>query len=257
MKMAAFSRRQRVLVHAAPFSEERAGDRIMRATLFRARKTPQFSDQQNFDRAIAGIVKTIPMPPEISEWFTNENLIPVVKKSWRQTAKHPAIVATCIALTVIAGVMIHNYIEHRHDFPGSDTGRRLLSVASSSRLSQFDPVQTEAEATSDLFFMKYRLEHYDVPGEFAKFRTTGVRVFDAEDGKRVAQIATAEKRIQLFLFPAERDPKTGHPAGFTGWRFIEHEGWVGAAAHNRGVNFMAAMRGRKKDLAPYVPKDPR
>lgn len=256
MKMEAFSRRQRVLVHAAPFTEERAGDRLMRATLFRARKTPQFEHQQNFDRAIATIVKTIPTPAAISEWFANEKMVPVAKKSWLQTAKHPAIVASCIALAVITGVFIHNYLEHRHDFPGSDVARRLMVVAASSRLSQFEPVQTEAGAVSDLFFLKHRLEHYDVPKEFASFKTTGVRVFEAEDGKRVAHIATAEKRIQLFLFPAEKDPKTGGVAEFVGWRFLEQEGWTAAVTQRRGVNFMACMRGRKKEIAPYVPKDP-
>ena len=87
-----------------------------------------------------------------------------------------------------------------------------------------DPVKTEAGALGDLFYMKHRLNHYDVPPEFADFKTLGCRVFDDEEGHRVAQIWVVEKRMQFFLFPAERDPKSGTVRGFSGWRYVEQEG---------------------------------
>ena len=65
--------------------------------------------------------------------------------------------------------------------------------------------------------MKHRLEHYDVPAEFADLKTLGCRVFDDEEGQRVAQVWAVEKKMQFFMFPAERDVKTGDivviPAG--------------------------------------------
>jgi hypothetical protein len=69
-------------------------------------------------------------------------------------------------------------------------------------------VQAEAGTLSDLFFMKYRLEHYDVPREFSQQRTIGVRKFDDDEAGQVGQIGLAEKRMQLFLFPAPQDSKT-------------------------------------------------
>ena len=57
--------------------------------------------------------------------------------------------------------------------------------------------------------MKYGLEHYDVPAEFADFGTIGCRVFEDDESRRIAQIWVAEKHMQFFLFPAERDSKTG------------------------------------------------
>jgi hypothetical protein len=107
-----------------------------------------------------------------------------------------------------------------------------------------------------LFFMKYRLEHYDVPPEFSRQRTIGVRVFDDDEAGQVAQIGLAEKRMQLFLFPARRDSKTGKPEEFEGWRYIEQEGWTGAVEARKGILFMAAVRGPKKDLAPYLAAKP-
>jgi len=113
-------------------------------------------------------------------------------------------------------------------------------------------VSAEAGTLSDLFFMKHGLEHYDVPDEFADFSTIGCRVFDDDESQRIAQIWVAEKRMQFFLFPAERDSKTGAVLRFPGWRYVHQEGWVGAVTEHNGVCFMAVLHGREKDLEPYL-----
>lgn len=254
-------RRQRALAHCAPFSETRLPDRPMRIAVFRARKNKQtaegFARQQAFDSALAARVRSIPVPPQTAEWFVNEKLVAAVKKrSWRRTARHPAIVAIALAVVVIIGIGVHNFLERLDEFPGSTNARKFLTVASSTRLSQFDPVKAEAGKLSDLFFMKYRLEHYDVPPEFAGVRTIGSRVFDDDEGHQVAQIAVAEKRMQFFLFPAGKQ-KDGKDAAFSGWRYVDQEGWVGVVQQRHGVCFMAALRGRKKDLATYLTKSSR
>ena len=94
------------------------------------------------------------------------------------------------------------------------------------------------------------------PPEFADFRTLGCRVFDDEEAGRVAQIWVVEKRMQFFLFLAERDPKTGAAKQFSDWRYVEQERWTGAAKEQNGVCFMAAIRGDAKELATYVTKSP-
>jgi hypothetical protein len=105
-----------------------------------------------------------------------------------------------------------------------------------------------------LFFMKHGLEHYDVPAEFADFGTIGCRVFEDDESRRIAQMWIAEKRMQFFLFPAERDSKTGAVLRFPGWRYVHQEGWTGAVTEHSGVCFMAALRGRDKDLEAYLAK---
>jgi hypothetical protein len=253
------SRRQRALLHCAPFSETRAPDRAMRVAVHRARKAKatmeSFSWQQNFDRAAADLVRAIPIPPEISEWFANEKLLTAAgKRSWKKTARNPVTMAIALALLVIAGVFAIKLHERMQDFPGSAAARKLLTIASSTRSIVLDPVKTDAGALGDLFFMKHRLEHYDVPAEFADFRTLGCRVFDDDEAHRVAQIWVIEKQMQFFLFPAEKNPSEGRAADFSGWRYVEQEGWTGVVQQRNGVCFMAALRGKKKDLAPYLPK---
>ena len=254
MKTVRLSRRESLLVKCAPISAERIDDRAMRAAVFRAARSEEFANQQRFDRAMAALVQSLPSPAEIAEWFSSEDLIARPKWTWKRTAKNPVFVAVGIAFVVITGVFVVQFLEHLHDFPGSNKARKLLTVANSSRSVLLDPVRTDAGALADLFFMKHNLEHYEVPPEFADFRTLGCRVFDEEEAGRVAQIWVVEKRMQFFLFPAERDPKTGTAPDFSDWRFVEQEGWSGAVRQQHGVCFMAAIRGGPQELAPYVKK---
>jgi hypothetical protein len=228
-------------------------DRPMRAVMFRAGKSSEFVNQQNFDRALAALVGAIPIPPETAEWFSTD-LISPSKWTWKKTVRNPAVLAIGIALVVIAGVLVFQFVARLNDFPGSATARKLLAIAGSTRSVLLDPVNADAGTLSDLFFMKHGLEHYDVPPEFADFRTIGCRVFDDDESRRIAQIWVAERRMQFFLFPAERNAKTGAVLKFPGWRYVHQENWIGAVTQRNGVCFMAALRGREKDLAPYIPK---
>jgi hypothetical protein len=254
-----FWQRQRALVQCAPFSETGVQDRAMRLATFRARKGKQsgraFAHQQAFDRAVAALVQDVPVSKTASEWFVNEKLVAAVRKrAWKKTARHPAIVASALAVAVILAICVHNFLEHLKEFPGSTEARRLLTAASATRISQLEPVHTDAGDLSDLFFMKHHLEHYDVPPEFSHLHTIGYRVFDDEEGHQVAQIEVSEKRMQFFLFPVEKQ-KGGGDSAFNGWRYVDQEGWVGVVQQHQGVCFMAALRGRKKDLASYLRSD--
>jgi hypothetical protein len=226
----------------------------MRAAVFRARSSSEFENQQSFDRALATLVRAIPIPPETAEWFSGEDLIFSSKWSWKKTARNPVVLAIGIALAVIAGVFVFHFVGSLNDFPGSGTARKLLSIAGSTRSVVLDPVSADAGTLSDLFFLKHGLEHYDVPAEFADFRTIGCRVFEDDASQRIAQIWVVEKRMQFFLFPAERNVKTGAVLKFQGWRYVHQEGWVGAVTEHNGACFMVALHGREKDLAPYLAK---
>jgi hypothetical protein len=245
-----------LLLGCAPITEKPGIDRAMRVAIQRARhgkKASTFAQQQAFDSAIAKLVHAIPVDAQVAEWFANEHLIPVVRRIWKKILLNPAVIAIAIALLVIGGVFAYRLHEHLRDFPGADKARRLLTVGASNRSVMLDPLQTDAGALSDLFFLKHRLEHYDVPAEFAEFKTLGARVFDDDEVRRVAQIWIKEKRMQFFLFPAEPD-KEGKISDFSDWRFVELEGWTGVVTQRNGVCFMAALRGGEKDLKPYLEK---
>jgi len=246
------NRRQRQLVQCAPFNEQRIDDRSMRAAVFRVKKTEAFHHQLAFDQAVANLVQAIPIPHQVTEWLSKGTFVAPKRRTWRQIMFNPVVVAIAIAVGVIAGIFVFKLMERLNEFPGEPTAKRLLSVASSTKTVILDPIKTDAGALSDLFFMKHRLAHYDVPPEFADFKTLGCRVFDDEEAQRIAQIWVVEKKMQFFLFPADRDPKSGAVQHFDGWRYVDQDRWTGVVQEKNGVCFMAAVRGSEKDLAAYV-----
>jgi hypothetical protein len=239
-------------MHCVPIHEEHVDDRALRSAIHHAKKSEAYLIQQNFDKAVAALVQAIPIPKEISEWVPTETFIAPTRRPWKRYVQNPAFLATGIAVLVIAIVAIFQLVDRLNRFPGQSTALRLLTTASSNKSMMLDPVKTDAGALGDFLFMKHRLAHYDVPEEFADLKTLGCRVFDDEEGQRVAQVWIVEKRMQFFMFPAERDVKTGAAKHFNGWRFIEQERWAGVVKESNGVCFMAALRGYEKDLAPYV-----
>src|SRR5256885_3035738 len=245
-----------LLLGCAPFTEKPGMDRAMRVAINRIRhskKAATFGHQQAFDKALAKLVRNIPVDEQLAEWFVKENLVPVVRRGWKKIIRNPVVIAIGIAALVIGGVAAYRVYEKLHDFPGADKARRLLSVAASNRSVLLDPLQTDAGALSDLFFMKHQLEHYDVPAEFAQFKTLGSRVFDDDEVRRVAQIWVKEKRMQFFLFPAGPD-KEGKINDFSDWRFVGLEGWTGAGTQRSEVGVRAVVRRSGKALRPYLEK---
>jgi len=251
------SRRKRALIECAPISQEPPSDRAMRSALEIARTIPEaaasLTAQQQFDQALATLTQDIAIPQEAAEWFVNGTLIQGTKRSWKRTARHPAILATVLAVLVLAGIAVFYFVEHLHEFPGSETAQRLLVYANTTRHYQFDALNTDAINLGDYFFMKSQLEHYDVPMRFADFRARGARVFDDEDGHRVAQVVLAEKGVQFFLYPADRGTTRTVPRrGQQVWRYVEGDGWAGAVLERDGVCFMIAMHGSEEELRSYL-----
>ncbi|MGI8957170.1 MAG: hypothetical protein ACR2II_09695 [Chthoniobacterales bacterium] len=252
------SRRQRALIECAPISDAPPSDRAMHSALESARTIPEaaasLTAQQQFDQALAGLVRRIQIPAKAAEWFVNANLIRREKRSWIKTARHPAILATALAVLVMTGIGVFFFVEHLREFPGSETAKRLLVFAGATRRYQFEPLNTDAINLGDYFFMKSQLEHYDVPMQFADFRARAVRVFDDEDGHRFAQVVLAEKGVQFFLYPA--DKAAGHvtpkPGDRPTWGYVEAENWAGAVLEREGVCFMIAMHGTEEELRTYL-----
>src|SRR5689334_23204547 len=84
MKMPRLNRRQRSLMHCAPFNDDRIADRDMRAVVFRVKKTEEFSHQRAFDRAIGDLVRGIAIPNAVTEWLSKGTFIATPRRTWRQ-----------------------------------------------------------------------------------------------------------------------------------------------------------------------------
>ena len=89
--------------------------------------------------------------------------------------------------------------------------------------------------------------------QFADFRH-GARVFDDEDGRRIAQVVLAESGLQFFLYAADKkDPARSAAPSQANW------GYVGAIAGRErcrcamALCFMVALRGNEKNCDRICP----
>src|SRR5213076_372322 len=140
MRTPRLSRGQRTLLNYAPINQGKLTDRSMRSAVSRATGSPEFANQQNFDRAVVALATLIPVPPETAEWFAEKDLVVGSMWTWKKIVRNPAVLAISIAVLVIAGVSVFQLLGRLHDFPGSTTARKLLSVAASTRPVMLDPV---------------------------------------------------------------------------------------------------------------------
>src|SRR5437763_15862435 len=125
-------RRQRALLNCAPISQDRLADRSMRAAVSRADDSDEFVNQQSFDRAVAALVRLIPIPPETAEWFSEKDLVVGSKWTWKKMARNPAVLAISIAGVGSAGVSVFQVLSRLNDFPGSATARKFVTVEAST-----------------------------------------------------------------------------------------------------------------------------
>src|SRR5260370_30829431 len=68
-------RRRRALLNCAPISHDHLADRSMRAAVSREDGSDGFVNQQNFDRAVAELIRLVPIPAESAEWFLGKGAI--------------------------------------------------------------------------------------------------------------------------------------------------------------------------------------
>src|SRR5207247_8075391 len=173
------------------------------------------------------LIQSIQIPEEITDWIPPDTFIAPRRRRWQKYAQNPAFLATGIAVLVIAIVGIFQLVERMNRFPGETTARRLLTTASSTHAMMLDPVKTDAGALGDFLFMKHRLVRYDVPPEFAELKTLGCRVFDDEEGQRVAQIWGGERKRKFFFFRLKANRKNGKAGNVSGGRALKTEHWPG------------------------------
>jgi hypothetical protein len=118
MKLLSSMRRQRALLNCAPITARQLADRRMRSAVSRADNSAEFVDQQNFDRALARLVRLISIPAESAEWFSEKDLVPASKRTWKSMVRNPAVLAISTAVVVIAGVFVFNFCQPLERLPG-------------------------------------------------------------------------------------------------------------------------------------------
>jgi hypothetical protein len=208
-------------------------------------------EQTAFDAECVEAIRAITPPGDLRERLREVVPAgPALHHFWR----HPILAAGFAGFLLIAGLVAFWIYSEMRSFPGQESAEAILSTTNKLSAEGMEPVgegSVTAGALGDWFFLKFGLEQYSVPVEFAAVPALGCRVF-REAGKPVALVAVDDKKESaLFLIYKAADFKTNlAPDGH--WHRLEAEGWS-AAVRAEGANcFMVAMRGLPADLDRFL-----
>ena len=111
-------------------------------------------------------------------------------------------------------------------------------------------VEEKADGLQDWFTLK-GFDNFRVPPEFAQFDVVGVRIFTV-DNEPVAQVAVPENLMYFYCFSSQPLGINVVPEG--SWRITESDRPVLAIREEKGMCFLVAFRGSKKDMKSLLEK---
>ena len=158
-----------------------------------------------------------------------------------QVAKHAAF-AVGIGFLLLIGLLVWMFLGRAGTFP--DEAVKIAMAGAKAPPDQFDPVEERADALQDWFALK-GFDNFHVPPEFAKFDVVGVRIFSV-DNEAVAQVLVPENLMYFYCFSSQPFGINVVPEG--SWRITESDRSVLAIREERGMCFLVAFRGSKKDM---------
>jgi hypothetical protein len=164
-----------------------------------------------------------------------------------QVAKHAAF-AVGVGFLLLIGLLVWMFLGRAGTFP--DEAVKIAMAGAKAPPDQFDPVEEKADALQDWFTLK-GFDNFRVPPEFAKFDVVGVRIF-AVDNEPIAQVIVPENHMYFYCFSSQPFGINVVPEG--SWRITESERSVLAIREEKGMCFLVAFRGTKKEMKSLLQK---
>jgi hypothetical protein len=170
-----------------------------------------------------------------------------------QQLRQPPIAAAVLSTAVFIGLLIYILWDRSQDFAGRDIAGRMIDISDHMTGMEMEPVEVEAGLLGDWLLMKYNLEHYDAPPEFAGLKTALARSISLDE-KRVAQIAFGDPASLLYIF---RAADFDIPTGETRWRQFRHHEWSAAIRTEGELCYVIALQGPETSLAEFLNRHPK
>jgi hypothetical protein len=248
--MNAKSARQ-ILLCRRPSGEDDSDPSMKRAMALAARDSSlaaELERQTAFDRACADELEAMPLD-EDSRTQIKQGARAFAAKHGTRTAvgKHAAF-AVGIGFLLVIGLLVWIFLGRAGTFP--DEAVKIAMTGAKATPNQFDPVEEKADALQDWFTLK-GFDNFRVPPEFAQFDVVGVRIFTV-DNEPVAQVAVPENVMYFYCFSSQPLGISVVPEG--SWRITESDRSVLAIREEKGVCFLVAFRGSRKDMKGLLEK---
>jgi hypothetical protein len=243
---------RQVLLCRRPTGEDDTDPSMKRAMAVAAKDdslAAELEHQTAFDRACSKELNAIALDPD-SRGQINEaaRAFAAKRRGWRtQVGKHAAF-AVGIGLLLLIILLVWILLGRAGTFPSEDV--KIAAAGAKATPDQFDPVEEKAGSLQDWFALK-GFENFHIPAEFAQFDTVGVRMFTV-DKEAIAQVAVPEHLMYFYCFSAQPFGINVVPEG--SWRITESDRWVLAIREDKGVCFLVAFRGSKKQMKVLLEK---
>ncbi len=216
----------------------------------------EYQRQAELDNRVMSLVHAIPLPEGLLDKMTKVE--PGKRRldwrSARSALKQPPVLAALIGLAVMVGILVFFWLDRMQSFPGREAVFRMISTTQEMSGAELEPLITEAGKLGDWFMLKYGLEDFNVPPEFAGMKTAACRLFK-QDGFPVAQIAIKRENaagMLFFIFRAE-DFGVKLPSPDR-WYIFTQEDWSAAVRGEAETKtcFMVAVRGKRQQLEDFL-----
>jgi len=213
--------------------------------------TATLETQQKLDRVVLREMEIFTAPEGLRETLAAIQAAPPEKGGWKRQIFQPAILGVILGILLIIGFSVYFWMTRGDDFQGVEQVQEMLSVAQNMTGRELEPVSKPAGEMGDWLFLKYGLENFVVPQEFASFQTVGSRLLK-QDGHPIAQIAAEPGDVLFYVFRTADFGVVPKVAGQ--WHVLVQEDWVAALRDDGDTCFMVAMRGDEDTMHAFLDK---
>jgi hypothetical protein len=235
-----------VLLCRRPTGEDDSDPLVKRALDFAAKDASfaaELEEQTNFDRDRATEMRSIPIPADARSQIVEaaRSFLTLHAAERTPLGRHAAL-AVGVGVLLLICLLVWIFLGRAGTFP--DEAVKIAAAGAKAGPEQFDPVEEKADGLQDWFALK-GFEAFRLPPEFARFDAVGVRIFTVEN-EPVAQVAIPEHAMYFYCFSSQPFGITVVPEG--SWRITESDRLALAIREEKGLCFLIAFRGSKRDM---------
>jgi hypothetical protein len=241
-----------ILLCRRPTGEDDSDPSVKRA-LDVAAKDPslaaELEKQTVFDLGRAGELRNIPLNGDARTQICEAaRSFLALHGAERTPLGRNAALAVGVGVLLLVCLLVWMFLGRAGTFP--DEAVKIAAAGVKATPEQFDPVEEKAGGLQDWFALK-GLDTFRIPPEFAQFEVVGVRIFTVEN-EPVAQVAVPENAMYFYCFLSQPFGINVVPEGT--WRITESDRLALAVREEKGLCFLVAFRGSKREMKSLLEK---
>jgi len=243
---------RQILLCRRPTGEDDSDPSMKRALVVAAKDkslAAELESQTAFDLACADDLEAIRLDADsLAQIEEGARTFTARRGKGRTQVGNHAAFAVGVGFLLLIALLVWMFLGRAGTFP--DEAVKIATTGAKATPNQFDPVEEKADSLQDWFTLK-GFDNFHVPPELAHFDVVGVRIFTV-DNEPIAQALVPENFMYFYCFSSQPLGINIVPEG--SWRITEADRSVLAIREEKGMCFLIAFRGSKKDMKRILEK---